>query len=115
MPNYNEGKKLQSRREILMRSLPKYVFHISGSYFIWQQLIGPQAANNSALMEKFHQKLKTLSPDEKYEFANLICIYGIDAALKMIPIPADDYGLNLKSISPRKFTDASTQISEPII
>lgn len=111
MANHKEKKvfhssKVKSRREILIQTLPKYFFHLHGSYCIWRQLIGPQS---DTLMEKFHEKLKTLNADEKYAFANLIYIYGLDLALHMMPIPGDDYGINLHTTSSRTFCDASTQ------
>ncbi|KAH9505837.1 hypothetical protein DERF_010609 [Dermatophagoides farinae] len=115
----SEPKESIPRNQVLLTSLPKFVFNIPGSQTIWNDIIGFDI--DDEIRKKFHHLLKDLDAMQKSILAKCIVDHGIESVMANSDImfidddDDDDKQINMQNmpiLQPRCFINIATQTTD---
>lgn len=114
----SEPKESIPRNQVLLTSLPKFVFNIPGSQTIWNDIIGFDI--DDKIRKKFHNLLKDLDAMQKSILAKCIVDHGIESVMANTDImfiddDDDDKQINMQNmpiLQPRCFINIATQTTD---
>lgn len=115
----SQPKESIPRNQVLLTSLPKFVFNIPGSQTIWNDIIGFDI--DDEIKKKFHHLLKDLDAMQKSILAKCIVDHGIESVMANSDImfidddDDDDKQINMQNmpiLQPRCFINIATQTTD---